>query len=551
MPLVLARLGRRRRLVVGLLLLAQLLVEERRQVGRVAIAAAAPALLTRHLTALHVGLGAQELIERLPLVWQGGRRLQLLERGRGPAHGLDRQAHRVVTHFVHGGGPTAPARRATAGGLELVAGFLRRTLFERALRGGQRLDVLSRSSPARAPPAAVDLPGSDDDLLLRRGQVLHALRLRARGHRLALRGHELVVERLHLEEVDITARFRRRLTAADVARPHVVGHEVAGRHFEILEEQQVPAVDGEAVARAGERHDHFGIAGLLQHEVEAAHAEVVVGTGLDQHFLEWRHLAVAGGPHDPHVGGPVEQRADEVLGVVGRLDAVVLDEGHAIRAIGPHDEATRGQAPVDAERHARAVGQHDSAGRHRTVGGDREAHGGALGRVDVAAVFFPARFQFQGRRIGVVEVDALDRGRMHDRDGVVGRAEAAGPHAVGEGGRHLGHGDRERAAITSDHRHRGGSGAVAGQERRGERCHPTQDARHDRDRAASAHAHVTGLDSDLEARRHDVGGGHAQRIRRRSQEEGGGHDQRGPCAQGGTTCVGQILGAHDAIGAVG
>ena len=108
-----------------------------------------------------------------------------------------------------------------------------------------------------------------------------------------------------------------RLAAADVARPRVVGDEVAGRDVEVLEEERVPAVGRQAVARARQRHDHFVARRASAARGRARHAEVVVGARLDQHFLERRHLAVAGRPQDADVGRPIEQRADEVLGVAG------------------------------------------------------------------------------------------------------------------------------------------------------------------------------------------------------------------------------------------
>ena len=100
-PLVLPGLGRGRRLVVGLLLLAQLLIEERRQVGCVPVpAAASAALLTRHLTAAHVGLGLEQLVEGLELVRHRGGRLQAIQFGGRPPHRLDGLAHRVVADVV-------------------------------------------------------------------------------------------------------------------------------------------------------------------------------------------------------------------------------------------------------------------------------------------------------------------------------------------------------------------------------------------------------------------------------------------------------------------
>ena len=69
---------------------------------------------------------------------------------------------------------------------------------------------------AGPPRPRVELPRRDDDLLLRFGERLEAavaLHAGALAHRLALRGDELLFERLHLEEEDVAARFRRAAAA--------------------------------------------------------------------------------------------------------------------------------------------------------------------------------------------------------------------------------------------------------------------------------------------------------------------------------------------------
>ncbi len=467
----------------------------------------------------------------------------------GPPHGLDGQPHGIVADFVEPRGSAATARRPAAG-LQLVAGLLGGALLDRPLGGRQRLDVGGRPGAAGAPPAAVELPGGDDDLLLRGGQILDALRLRAGSHGLALRRHELVVEGLHFQEVDVAARFRRRLAAADIARAHVIGHEIAGRDLEVLEVDHVPAVGGEPEARAGERHDDLGLAGFLQHQVEAADAEVVVGAGLDQHFFERCDLAIAGRPDHAHVGRTVEQRADEVLGVVGGFDAVVLDQHHAVGAIGQHREPARCDAARDAQGHARAVGQDDRAGLHRPVGGHGQADVGALGRVDVAAVFFPAWVEFECRRVGVVEIDALHLGGMHDGDGVVARAKPAGAHPVGERGRYLGHRDGKGAAFASGHRQRLRVGAVAGHELGRERGGAAEDACDDRHRAAGAHPYVAGIHPDLEARGHDVGRRDARGFGHRPDEERHGQRQCHGGPESGAPRIGEVGPGHDPVGAI-
>ena len=82
---VLPRLGGRRRLVVGLLLLAQLLIEERREIGVLRLPPPPPPPCWRATWRRCTSASAlQQLVERLHLVRQRGRRLQLLELGRRP-----------------------------------------------------------------------------------------------------------------------------------------------------------------------------------------------------------------------------------------------------------------------------------------------------------------------------------------------------------------------------------------------------------------------------------------------------------------------------------
>ena len=350
---------------------------------------------------LHVGLGLQQLVERLELVrhrrgWSAGARVRwrpaASPRWPGPS---GRRRRRSRWPARAGGAGRRCALGPAAGCPASLAARCSRARWAVAIA----LHVVGRLGAAGAAAAGVELPGGDDDFLLRGGEILHALRLAAGGHRLALRRDELVVERLDLEEEHVAARLRRRLAAADVARPHEVADEVAGRDLEILEEEQVAAAGGQPVARAGQRHHHLGIAGLLQHQVERGDAEVVVGAGLDQHFFERGHLAIAGRPHHAHVGRTVEQRADEILGVVGRVDAVVVDQRHAVGVVGGDGQRRRSRCGRRRCSGTRAPSASTSAlRRHRTIGGDGEAHLGARGRVDVAAVVLGARRQLQRRR---------------------------------------------------------------------------------------------------------------------------------------------------------
>ena len=52
-------------------------------------------------------------------------------------------------------------------------------------------------------------------------------------------------------------------------------------------------------------------------EIEAVDAVVVLGLRLDVDFLEPRHRRSVAGSQDAHVGRPILEHADEVLGVAG------------------------------------------------------------------------------------------------------------------------------------------------------------------------------------------------------------------------------------------
>ena len=57
-------------------------------------------------------------------------------------------------------------------------------------------------------------------------------------HRLALRGNEHLLEGLHLEEIDVAARFGASAPLPHIPRPHVIGDELSGLHAEVFEVHQ-------------------------------------------------------------------------------------------------------------------------------------------------------------------------------------------------------------------------------------------------------------------------------------------------------------------------
>ena len=153
-------------------------------------------------------------------------------------------------------------------------------------------------------------------------------------------------------------------------------------------------------------------------EIEPVDAVVVFGLDLDVHFLEPGHRPVGGRLQDADVGRTILERADEVLRLARRGDAVGIGERDAIEL-----SASRSERPGEfgrrrgAQREAVAAAERHQPGRGRPIGEHVHADVGAARRVDVAAVRLGARRQLQAGGIGVIDVDARDaRRRMHDRD---------------------------------------------------------------------------------------------------------------------------------------
>ncbi len=155
--------------------------------------------------------------------------------------------------------------------------------------------------------------------------------------------------------------------------------------------------------RAAESATTFSLPAVgLDHELERSHTVVVIGARLDHHFLERRHLLVAGRPQNAHVGRAIVQHADEVLGVAVVRQAVDVVERDAIRAVLGHRQVRR--------EHLVVPGEVDQLRHHQVATGrcatglsvvDRELHLGAGRRVDVAAVLFGVRLEADAVRIVV------------------------------------------------------------------------------------------------------------------------------------------------------
>ena len=436
-------------LVVRLLVLRQLLVEQAREVfGGAVLRLAGAGLLPLDLALAYVGLRLEEGIQRLHLVRHRIRRLQRIERVDRLAHRLRRRRHGVflgrgLTHTRRirlgrwlrassgtRAGPIA-SRVAHGRGAEPA-----RRLFDAHLQLGFRLrhrpDVLLRLRPLRVARAAIELPGGDDDLLLRRHQIIE-LRVAAAAalRRLCLGQAELLFERLHFEEEDVAARLAGALASRQIAGPHVVADEVARRDVDVLEVHHVPAAHRRRPRRDAERHHRLDAAAHGVDQIERGHTEVVLCFGGNLHFLEPRHAAIAGGTHHVHVRRTIVEDADEILGVTVALHAIGIGQRHAVRAVlGNLQRRRHHGGRLGAERHGLLGPEHHTSGRHRRVGVDRHLYARPLGAVDVAAVFLDACREPKRRRIVVLDVDASDTRRTHHRDVEHRRGGAAGKHFV-------------------------------------------------------------------------------------------------------------------------
>ena len=243
-------------------------------------------------------------------------------------------------------------------------------------------------------------------------------------------------------------------------------------------------------------------------ELEALDAVVVVGPGLDHRLLEGRDLAVAGGPLDAHLGGPVDHGPDEVLRAVPAVgEGVGIDQCHAVAVVAQHVERG-GPLPVPArlEAEGRAAPQAELTGPHRLVGNDGHRHRGPFGGMDVAPRVDSCG-QPQVRRIAVLDVDPLDAGGFERRDGVAGRGDGTGADAVREAAAHRRHLDPVAVGRPAHPQHLGaGPGAQEGDGGRGADGLPRRppQARADRERIAGDDPRVPGLDLERGTERHGM-----------------------------------------------
>jgi hypothetical protein len=472
---LLALFGRRRRLVVRLVALTQFLIEQRREIRirPVHATAATGLLLTCHLPAAVFRIRFQQLIERFHLVRERAGGAHLIEFDNRAAHRFDGLADWIVA-WRDAAGRSPPAGRTR----ELCPrGF--GALLQIRLHSRDRAHVFGRLRVAYPARAGVELPRRDDDFLLRLDQPLQpaVAAAGAAHHRLALRGNELLFERLHFEEEDVAARFGRSPAARHVAGACEVGYEVSRLNAEVLHEHRVEAVRGQSAFRSPERDHLLLAAGTLKYEIERRDAVVVVSARLDLHFLERRHLFVARRPQDAHIRRTIVERADEVLRLSGIFQTVDVGQRHAIGTVVFDRQLAMERTVVADEIDRVAAVERQCPMRDGLVRGDGQLYFRAGGSIDITAVFIEARFETEPAREVVADVNPFDTWRMNDRDGVVVGSRSSDRHVIAERSGHMIDRGSETALPIRGGLHRQLARIVADDHRQS-RCESALESRH-------------------------------------------------------------------------
>ena len=501
----LAALGPRRRLVlVGHLVHFEL--EQVRQVfrDRSGLSPAAPA--ARLPAGLHLRLvlffGLLQVLQCLLLGGHRAVRAPHLQLGFGGFHfgGCERQH---LGDLLEGrvGGDQAGVHAAHEPFDLLAQAPLRQRQHDRALA-----QLLGREPFLFA--QHVERAGDDLALLLRQRTHVRATTTAPAAASAGLRGRrlELLAKRPHAQEVHV-ARGLLAAARVVVVGARVVGHGVARLHAEFFEIERVAGGDlFEARGAAVEGHRLLGAAVHRVDQFETAHAEVVVGAGLDHELLHRRGRGVAAGLGNRHGGRHVREHVDHVLRRGGDHRAVGPLQADAVEAVlVGHEHAGERALGPDREWHLRGLVQRELAGGRGHGRRDRDDHLGAGEHRDVAGVFDDAWFEAGVGGEAVFEVDALRVGQIHDVE-----REGAGSHTRG-----LGHELElrvqvedhafERAGVALDHRHALERGGVA--------------LAHQQHRVVGGEAAQRGGEELVGAARHCAGAGRERdAIRRRRLE---------------------------------
>ena len=249
--------------------------------------------------------------------------------------------------------------------------------------------------------------------------------------------HRLALRRTNSSVNGFTSRKNMSLFASldgfaarDVARPGVIGDDVARLHFEIFGGEQVrpDARDG-GPGEARERHRLRGTAADGVDQLELRDPVVVVCARLDRDFLERRDSLIAVRPHDVHRRRTIVHHANEVLDVADRREAVAIRQPHTIGVVFCEHQLGGGRIVVRRQPDRLGACQPELASRQRLVGVNLQTDPRSGRGVDVAAVLVLARREARERRIGVADVDGLHfrRAQRRHRESVRRRAARHDP----------------------------------------------------------------------------------------------------------------------------
>ena len=403
-----------------LVLVLQLVELELEQVGEVlgrGLAAPAPAAATAALLDAHLVVGLLGPLQLLQGALLGRQRVVdvlLLERCLGRPHLLRRPRQDREDRAERGVGRHDAAVHAPHQGLDLLA--------QPPLGQGQEDEVLAELVVGERVPITDDVERRGDDLALRLGQGAGVSAPPAAASAppagLRLGGAEIAPERPDLDEVEVALDDPAGL-ALVVAGAAVVRDEVAGLEVELLEEESVPGRDlpQSALLRVEQLDRLLGPAVHRVGQAERAHAEVVVGAGLQEHLLD----GVGGGvaprldEHDrrrlvgEHVDGVARRRLHELAARPLQLDlveAVLLDHERG----GQHPVLAEGQVGI------RGLVEHEPAGRRPHGREHGHADLGPLQDRDVPAVLNQPRLETRVLGEVVLELEVVDVRQVDDVD---------------------------------------------------------------------------------------------------------------------------------------
>jgi hypothetical protein len=275
---------------------------------------------------------------------------------------------------------------------------------------------------------ALQVEGRRDDLAFLLGERADLVLLSATLARLRIRLAEILVQRPHPNEVHVAGAALRRRDRAVVERPREVRDRITGMNVQLFEVQRVAGGDIRHPLAAAEERDH-----LLRttvdavHQLERFHAVVVLGLGLEEHFLDRRRRCVAARLADRHGRRLIGEHVDRILrrrGIAWTVRSVELDPVEAV-VIGGE---VRGQRAIrlDGQRHLRFVVDENLPAvrghrRHRPQVNLRAAQDR-----DVAAVLDLARLESRVGREVVLQLQPLHVRHVGDLERIHRRSHADG-----------------------------------------------------------------------------------------------------------------------------